>query len=209
MRIICITVAGEYQRSHSTGRHTAEDEAEHFRALGVPAQFFFGIHASKLGITTTVPYEVDIPGSGYIMEPSGTGCWLSHRALWAALLLLPDEQFLIVEDDAKFPADWEAQFETTLRNTPGDWDMIYVGSCCAADKPREHVVGNVWEVRWPFCTHGYFVTRSALKKLIDTQDEARCYAPIDISLTLHSLPHLKVYTVLPRILDQFVMNLHE
>ena len=52
--------------------------------------------------------------------------------------------------------------------------------------------------------HGYILHRRALDVLIDTQDEARCYAPIDISLMFHSLARLqRVYTVLPRIVDQF------
>lgn len=176
---------------------------EHFRALGVEAQFFRGLHAERLGLRTTLPYEVDSPGTDFHVPDHVVGCWLSHRALWASLLLLPDALFFVIEDDAVFPEGWQPRLERALMDA-GDFDLLYVGSCCTAGKPTRHVAGEVYEVHWPFCTHGYVVHRRALLPLIETQDEARCYAPIDVSLTLHSFGKYvpKVFTLLPRLLDQ-------
>ncbi len=192
MKIICITLGFERCAQAQT----------HFSERGVDAQFFYGFDAVKLGVDTTCVYERDSPGSGYKMGQKPTGIWLSHRSLWAALLLLPDDLFLILEDDASFPVDWRGRVGSAIVDA-GDFDVLFVGSCCTGDKPRTHIAGAVYEVRWPICLQGYVVRRSALETMIKTQDDARCYAPMDISLVLHTFEQLKVRTVLPRILDQF------
>ena len=207
MRIICITLNDSgYTRMGgmygSNAPEMSDPPHRHFMERGVNAQFFYGIHAPKLGIEATLPYEFDNPGSGFKIAAKPTGCWLSHRALWAACLLLPDELFFIVEDDAKFPEDWQPRVEQAIRDA-GDFDILYVGSCCTDDKPAVHISGDVYDVRWPLCTHGYIVRRAALPVLIETQDAAGLYAPIDISMLFHSLPKLKTRVVKPRILDQF------
>lgn len=215
MKIICITVnddnyirmGGLYSNYEAKAVSMAEIR-QHHRDRGVDAQFFYGIPGPKLGIETTLTYEVDNPGSGFRMDSKTVGCWLSHRALWAACLLLPDELFFIIEDDARFPEDWLERVDRAVLDA-ADFDVLYIGSCCTENKPTQHIAGNVYEVQWPFCTHGYIVRRSALHTLIETQDEARCYAPIDVSMTLHSLPKLKTRVVKPRILDQGGTNIPE
>jgi GR25 family glycosyltransferase involved in LPS biosynthesis len=205
MRIVCITLFGEYEaQTPGVGIRTGDLTRQHFAERGVDAQFFYGIHAPKIGVTTTLPYEVDGgPGCGYLMGPKPTGCWLSHRALWAALLLLPDQLFFVVEDDAKFPENWQERVDQSVKDA-GQFDMLFVGSCCTQGKSKTHINGEVYEVKWPSCTHGYIVRRTALETLIATQDEARCYAPIDIALGFHSFHRMsRVYTVLPRVLEQF------
>jgi GR25 family glycosyltransferase involved in LPS biosynthesis len=208
--VVCITVNDDgYTRMGGLyGDHTSNlvplsATREHFVERGINATFFQGIHAARLGLYTELPYQYDTgPESDFKIPPKAVGCWLSHRALWAALLLSSHELTLVVEDDAWFPSDWRARTEKAIRDG-GDFDMLFVGSCCAEDKPRRHVYGDVYEVHWPFCTHAYIIRRRALKTLIDELDAARCYGPIDISLGLHAFPKLDaVYTVLPRIVDQ-------
>lgn len=202
MRIVAITLWGQYDKGGRPVR-TPEITRKRFAEQGVEAQLFYGVHAAQLGVETTLPYEVDGgPGCGFRIGPLATGCWLSHRMLWSALLLLPDERFLVLEEDAQFPPDWRERIDQAMKDA-GEFDVLLVGSCCTRDKPRKHIAGSVYEVRWPVCSHGYIVRRHALETMIATQDEARCYAPIDISLTFHTYPRMsRVYTVLPRILSQ-------
>lgn len=131
-----------------------------------------------------------------------TGCWLSHRALWAALLLLPDDAFLVVEDDARFAPDWRGRFDAAVRDVPDDWDVLYVGSCCTSGQ-RTHVKGEVYEEARPQCTHAYCVRRKALLPLCELADEVGVCKPVDAMLAHHATPRLRVYTVLPRIADQY------
>jgi len=173
----------------------------HFREVGLEPRFVDGIHAERFGLKTVFPYELDNPGSNYNMGFGRVGCWLSHYTLWAALNLMWDDIFLVVEDDAKFPPDWHPRTMNALRDAPADFDMLFIGSCCCEGKPKTSVTGEVFAVEWPLCTHAYIVARKALPVILATQ--RKCYAPIDISLALHTMPKLKVYTVLPRIVEQF------
>ena len=199
MRTVCIALLA---RERYPGRREA-----HFRERGVNADIFYGVDGTNTSLTTNRLYELDGPGAECNIGGKGVGIWISHRMLWSALLLLPDEEFFVLEDDVRFPEDWRGRVFGALADAPPDWDMIYVGSCCTQDKPGRLVRGNVHEVLYPFCLHGYLVRKKALLTLIRTQEEAGCYGPIDVTLTLHSLPKLKVYTVIPRVLDQWDMEL--
>ena len=222
MRTICITVNNpSYVRAHAVTHQIQPDETRaHFKAHGVDAQFFHGINAPRLGIDTTLPYELN--GVPELLGPASVGCWLSHRALWAACMLMPPDTrflgpgpfregqdlFFILEDDAKLPDDWAYRVNLAIEDA-GDFDLLLVGSSGTTDKPKTHIAGTVYEVRWPFCTHAYIVRRRALPTLIAAFDEARCYAPVDITLMLHAYPKLRVLTVLPRIVDQHHIELPE
>ena len=193
------------------GREKCE---RHFDERGIgPRTYFHAVHGERQGLTTTQPYNLDHPGSGWIMGPRPLGCWLAHRMLWAALQMrgdAPDAGYTVLEQDALFPADWQGYHDGVLRDLPADWDVVYLGSCCCEHRKKGLVKGNVYEVHYPLCTHAMLLRARALPVLIDTQDNCQSpmgdakgfYAPIDISLTLHSLPKLRVYTVLPRMVHQ-------
>lgn len=174
---------------------------QHFAERKLNVSLFNGIHAERFGLYTHHTYEVDNPGSNYHIRVESIGNILSHYMLWSALAMLWDDFFLVLEDDAKLEERWHIRLNDAISNTPHDFDMLYLGSCCCNGKPRTLVGGDVYEVRYPMCTHAYIVARKALHFLLSSQ--RKVYAPIDISLIFHSLPHLKVYTVLPRIADQF------
>ena len=228
MRTFCITVNGRYEAAgglYGTAVapgtvRTLDRTRAHFAQQGVNAQFFYGFNAPLLGLKTVNPYEVDAPGSGYNMGPKPTGIWLSHRALWAACLLMPPEglsatadedEFLILEDDAKFDSDWIlrlSQAVIDLGRIP--WNMLFLGSCCTEGKVKSHIRGQVYEVKWPMCLQAYIVKRKALQTLIETQDAATCYGPIDITLMFHTYEQLGgVYTILPRIVHQWDTEIPE
>lgn len=194
MKSFCIVLPEAPER-------TAEAKA-HFAEIGLPdVTFFDGIHAERFGLKTVFPYERDNPGTGFNMGFKCVGIWLSHYMLWKALQMQPDEHFLILESDAKFLPGWEKRLAAALLDVPVDYDMLYVGSCCCTGLPTTQIKGEVFRVEWPVCLHAYIVARKAIQTILSSQ--RRCYAPIDISLALHTHPKLKVFTVLPRIVDQF------
>lgn len=192
-RTFCITLPETPDRTEAGRRH--------FAAAGVNAEFFNGIHAEKFGLLTKFPYELDHPGSGFNMGAKPLGILASHFMLWTALTMQPESHFLILEIDAQFPTNWGERMSAALSDAPADFDLLYVGSCCCKDRPQGHIKGDVWEVRYPLCTHAYIVAKKALHTLIMTN--RKWYAPVDIAISLHSAPLLKVVTVLPRIVAQF------
>lgn len=197
MRTLCLTLPETPERTDGARKHFAD-----MGLMRLRPEFFHGICAKSFGLFTTHPYLVDDPKrGGSIIPQRQVGCMLSHYMLWSALNLIQDEGiFLVLEDDAEFPADWDARFWEALNNVPEDADMLFIGSCCTADKPKTPVKGDVWEVKWPLATHAYVVWRKALPALLATQRDV--YAPVDLALYFKTLPQLRVYTVLPRIVAQ-------
>lgn len=180
---------------------------EHFRKVGIVAETFNGIHGATSGLRTIFPYEVDAPGSGWNIGMKPVATWLSFYMLWSAWNLLPDSHFLQLEWDCHFPDNWRERTEAALRDVPADFDMLFLGSCCCKGRPQTHVKGEIWDVHWPQCGHATIFAKKALPTILATQ--RKVYAPMDISMMFHTLPKLRVFTVLPRICTQFDTDLPE
>jgi len=200
MKTICLTTSIPYESVWQPGLMRSRDRAHaHFVERGLEADFFYGIDAPRAGIVATAPFDEN---TSSVMDTRRLGNWLSQRALWAACLLLPDDRFFLLEDDANFPEDWRPRVEQAMVDA-GDFDLLYVGSCCTTDKPKEHVRGQVWEVRYPMCMHAYVVNgHRVLRRLISTQDAVKAHTHMDISTYFYSLPTMRALTVLPRIVGQ-------
>ena len=150
----------------------------HFQERGLIAESFNGIHGITSGLRTTWPYEVDAPGRGWNIGIRPVATWLSFYMLWSALNLLPEPYFLTLEWDCQLPDNWRQRTEAALRDVPSDFDMLLLGSCCCADRPKTHVAGDVWDVRYPQCGHATIIAKKALPLLLRTQ--RKVYAPLDI-----------------------------
>lgn len=192
MKAYCITLPETEERNAKAFAH--------FRSIGLKVKPFTGVHAGDFGLSTRFTYEPDAPGSGWNIGAARTGCWLSHYSLWAAFEIMDGEHFVVLENDAQFPDDWKNRFYAALGNVPKDYDLLYIGSCCCSDKPAKLIKGEVFEVKYPFCTHAYVVAKKALGTLLKMR---KVWAPIDIQMTTEAFPSLKVYTVLPTIVTQF------
>lgn len=174
----------------------------HFASVGLTAERFHAFDGAASGLVATIPYDVDKPGTRYVINAKGVGMAISHIALWTALFHAPaqEDSWMIVEDDALFDADWSPRLCAAIAALPTDWDMVFLGSCNCNDKAQTLISANLYDVRYPSCTHAYMVRRKALPILLATNK--RVYAPIDCSLVLNSFPILRVYTILPRIAAQ-------
>lgn len=202
MRTICITLMENPERK--------EKALKHFQEVGLDnVEFYEGINAEKMNVNGTKPYMRDRKEGDelYFIGTKPTGIFLSHYTLWSALTLMPQEHTLILEIDANFNKDWKAKFEQIMLDVPQDFDWLFLGSCCCMGRPRKHIKGLVYEVKNPMCFHAYIVAKKAIPHLLRTNRD--CYAPIDISTTLYSFQDMKVYTALPRIVDQFDTDISE
>jgi GR25 family glycosyltransferase involved in LPS biosynthesis len=202
VKTVCLTLTD--RKYGKQGPH-----AEHLKArlaeYGLDALYFYGIHAERIGVNSVVTSLVigeSDPNRTQSIGMMSTGCWLSHRALWAALLLLPDDEFLVIEDDVRFQSNWRPKFDAALQDVPADWDMLYVGSCCTSNA-RRHVKGEVFTDAFPQCTHAYCVRKKALMLLCEMADREGVRKPVDAMLAHHARAPLKIYTILPRLADQY------
>jgi len=196
MMTICISLMEQPERK--------EKAKQHFAEMGVDNVVFYeGLNAEKMGFNGTNPYMLDRKEGDelFYIGTKPTGIFLSHYSLWSALTLLPDEHFFILEIDAQFTEGWKEKFEQALKDVPDYFDWLFAGSCCCDMRHKTHVKGDIWDIRWPMCFHAYVVAKKALPHLLATN--RNCYAPIDISTTLHSFNAMNVFTVYPRIVNQF------
>lgn len=174
---------------------------EHLNDRGIQWNPFFGCDAVRWGLTTLNTYELDQPGSNFIVDQKHVGLHMSHYMLWQIQQETEAPVMTILEDDAVFAVDWESQFTAAMDAMPADWDIVLIGSGHAMKhRPKNHVAGNVWEVMWPITTHAYMVNAKALPVLLKTQQCSG--SPIDLSLNYRTYPLLNVYTILPRIAEQ-------
>ena len=140
---------------------------------------------------------------------------LSHFSVWSAIKWAvesgaypKDQPFLVVEDDCKFVSDdWKEKLTEELQHVPEDWEVIYVGSCCAAPyEENKHIGGNVYRLIRGMCTHCYYVNYEGACMLMKTNQKVWC--PIDIQMLVDSIPHMKFYGILPRLAYQDGANLY-
>lgn len=173
----------------------------HFNEVGLQAEEFHCLNAELAGVSTKWAYERDNPGSGWRIGEKPTALWLSCYMMWAAYNMQPDSHFLFLEWDAQFKPNWKELAERALNDVPSDFDMLFLGSCCCNGAWKQQVKGNLWEVKYPACGHATIIAKKALPVMLKTQ--RKVYAPIDISLMLHTMPMLKVYAILPRLAGQW------
>jgi GR25 family glycosyltransferase involved in LPS biosynthesis len=159
-----------------------------------------GFHAEVSGLQTKWNYDVDHPGTNFNIGGKVVGIFLANYVAWMIASFLPDDSFLFMEDDIRLRPDWKARMDQAMKDVPDDWDLIYFGHCNTKFQDKERVKGEIWEVKYPQCTHCYAVRKKALGFLLATQ--RKVYGPIDCTMVLHSLPALRVYTLLPRLADQ-------
>ncbi len=178
---------------------------KHFFDRDIKVSWINGIHGETFGLLPSRPYNEDNPGQGHLTPISQVGLTLSHYMVWSICYHWPvdegrDEGFMILEDDAKFPVDWKERLDTAMTDLPDDWDIFLIGNSNTEDKEKKHVCGDVWEVKYPFCTHAYLVRRKALPVLLTHCRDATM--KIDLLLIKKAYPLLRVFTMLPRLVEQ-------
>jgi len=201
MKTLCLTL-----------RETPEIEArarKHFAERGVgDVTWIYGIHAGTAGLLTKFTYEVDHPGTNYTIGHHGVGIWVSFIIMFQVALHMEGDHFFFLEHDAEFHPNWKSRFDQAMKDVPPDFDFLFIGSCCLnSDKMKTHVKGDVWKVNSPNCNHGMIIAKKCLPFVIK-QLSRRCWAPLDIHLIFECFPHLQVFALLPRAVDQTNTYLH-
>lgn len=193
MNFYCINLASATER-------WAKVKAR-FDAEGIYVTRFNGWNNSVAGLRAIYPYEVDAPGSGYLMGERQVGIYLSHWMLWNYLATKEADSFFIFEDDVIFKPGWKEEWLADLALLPPDWDLFYVGHCCVngwADNARfsEHI----WRTSKAQCLHAYMVRSKALRFMLEKTQKV--WAPIDLALLWECQPHLNVFARIPRLVEQ-------
>ena len=196
----CITLKETPERTKRLTNHLDEQS--------INFSLFEGVNSVALGLTTVNLFHMDVP-EGIVIEQRRVGNALSHILLWRHLndfaKNLTDEargdwSAMVLEDDAVFVEGWRRSLEIAIKSLPEDWDMLLIGSCNTFDKTKEAVGDKLCKCLEAQCTHAYIVRASGLQILLKTQTSI--WAHIDIALVRDSYPHMKIFTVLPRLVEQ-------
>jgi len=175
-----------------------EATKKHLEEVGVPFETFLGLDSEKCRLLPVDTFDVDRKGDK-IGNYHIIG-HLTHYMMWKTLFHQPEDAFWVLEYDAIMANGWREQFDSAMAVLPDDWDIVFLGSCCAQGRPTTHIGNNLYEVRWPLCGHALMIRKKALPVLLDVHQKV--WAPLDIALFEDSLPKLRVYTILPRIVTQ-------
>lgn len=181
----------------------------HFDMAGLNGvTFLTSISGARFGLKTIFPYAVDDKSGNFFCGHHETGIFLSHYIAWqiAALGHLP---VMILEDDAKLENGWKGLVNEALDCAPPDTDFIFVGHCGAAGASKSHVMGPLWEVRYPACFHCYLIWPEAARYMMETM--RKMFGPVDLMTYVEDprggsvapFKKMKVLTILPRKVSQF------
>lgn len=189
-RTFVLTVRRPIKRFDETTKHLDE--------IGVKWERFDGMDNQ---ITRLQPLDTfDLDRAGEKIGAKHVAATLTHYLCWKVCSYLPEDSFWILEFDVRMADGWREQYEKAMSVMPDDWQIIFLGSCCCKGRETKHIAENVYEVHWPLCGHAIQVRQSALPILLDIHQKINM--PLDIALYYMSLPKLRVYTILPRIVDQ-------
>lgn len=163
---------------------------------------FVGVNGETAGLSCTNTHTLS-DGSVYTPTPKHVSLCLNHWFLWQQILNnaeIGDEFSIVLEDDVRIRDGWYPKYRKALEDVPEDWDILFLGSCYARNFPVAHIVGDIWKVEKPNCTHAYCVRHKALPVLIENCH--RIYTNIDWAIIEQAIPHLNTYAILPRIAHQ-------
>lgn len=193
-RTFCVTLRETPKRK--------EEAQKYFEEIGLKAEMFDGLHGASFGVKPTIPNYTTLPGREYFITQGAVGCILSHLTLWNVLQHQPEDEFLIVEDDVTFCEGFAEKFAQFKSELPDDWEFVYVGWYPIGGGASDNfirVTDNI-TIRPVNCTHAYMVKKSALQKLIDTNQLAS--DTLDNQIRNRSFSKLHHYTFEPSLVTQ-------
>lgn len=175
-----------------------DDTSIHLDRLGIPFEKFNGFDNTKTRLLPMDSFDFDRVGEH--IGPKHIAATLSHMAIWFVMSYQPDDHFIVFEYDVRIATNFAEQYAEVMENLPDDWQVCFLGSCCCAGRKQTQIKGNVYEVEMPLCGHALMYRKSALPILI--REHQKIHQPLDIAMVTQSLPLLKTYVVLPRIVEQ-------
>lgn len=183
----------------------------HLVSSGIQATPFYGIYGPKFHLTTDMPNErvaaakeahykqvVGLPTKRdptkpYYVTPGHIGCSLSHYMLWQTCMHLPDDYFLVFEDDIVLTHGFADIFERIVPTLPDDWEFAFVGYYFLPDSAQITRVGKYLRKTniSPLCTHAYMVHKRGLPKLL--AEGFRIWCHVDEQLREYVMPRMNYY----------------
>ena len=124
--------------------------------------------------------KIDFPDAPPRIWQAAYGCQLSHiKAL--ELIFESGEDGLILEDDCQFDNDFKERFDKCFNELPNDFDVFFLGGSLLLENSSESYSDNLLRAKRVLCTHSYYVSRKAVKSLLNKAKEKQ--GKIDVIYT--------------------------
>jgi GR25 family glycosyltransferase involved in LPS biosynthesis len=138
--------------------------------------------------------KFDPTSPGFITQKGHQGCMLSHLLIWNKVIKENIERIIIFEDDIRFHTEWHNYINDYIKNTPVNFDILYLGS-----EMLQHSSQDVTTIP-VVCFHAYMITLNGAKRLLNLilTCERGMY-PIDCMITDHMYIHMKDQSYSPYI----------
>jgi GR25 family glycosyltransferase involved in LPS biosynthesis len=175
-----------------------DDTMKHLLDIGIMAEPFIGMDNQICRLQAMDTFDIDRAGER--LQAKHVAATLTHYLLWKVMQYQPDESFVALEFDVRFVETWQYQFDDAMKCLPDDWDLVYLGSCCCKGRETYPVDHNLYDVRYPLCGHAILYRKKCLETLLTIHQKINM--PLDIAMYHLSLPKLRVYTILPSIVEQ-------
>lgn len=181
-----------------------DETVKHLDEQGVKWERFDGMDNQITRLQAMDTFDLDRAGDK--LGAKHVAATLTHYLLWAVMAYQPDEMFVALEFDVRFVEGWRDRFEEVMTMLPEDWDLVYLGSCCCKGRNTYPVIvnnvqsKNLYDVRYPLCGHAIMYRKKCLETLLTIHQKINM--PLDIAMFNFSLPKLRVYTVLPSLIEQ-------
>lgn len=182
-----------------------DETVKHLDEQGIAWERFDGFDNQRCRLNAKETFDLDRAGER--LEAKHVAATLTHWAAWKVASYLPYDSFWFLEFDVRMVEGWREQYEKAMNVMPDDWQIIFLGSCCCKDRDTTHIAENVYEVKYPLCGHALQIRQSAFPTLL--HEHQRINMPLDIALFHNSLPKLRTYCILPRIIEQHATYLPE
>ncbi len=175
-----------------------DETSAHLDEIGLEWERFNGVDNQICQLTPVHTFDLDRAGEK--IGPKHIAVTISYLMLWKVMQYSPEDRWWSLEYDVRMVEGWQEQYERAMSVMPEDTDIIFLGSCCCVGRETKHIAENVYEIKYPLCGHAMEIRRSALKVLLQEQQNIRM--PLDIGLFYQSFPKLKVMTILPALVEQ-------
>jgi hypothetical protein len=182
-----------------------DETVKHLDIEGIEWERFDGFDNQRCRLNSKDTFDLDRAGER--LEAKHVAATLTHWAAWKVAWYSSEDSWWFLEFDVRMVPDWSEQYERAMSVMPDDWQVIFLGSCCCKGRETTHVSENVYEVKYPLCGHAIQIRRSALPTLL--HEHQKINMPLDIALYHNSLPKLRTYCILPRIIEQHNTHLPE
>jgi GR25 family glycosyltransferase involved in LPS biosynthesis len=156
----------------------------------------------------------------FMWKKAIAGCAMSHLKLWHDLANEPAhiENYLIMEDDARFEKDWiKGAWAGASQKIPEDYDVLYLGGVLPPNRPVFYglleQINESWARVGPnqifgqrepnryfhFCNYAYILRREAAVKLIKSIEESGGYTTSADHMICNKVGLFNHYVIVPQV----------